>query len=84
MERTQTLGGGEFGGALSCAGERNSYVREFRRRKWFVGPYAPLLVDTGAARERWVHEARLETDAAELREFRDANVIDLLEIDDAF
>ena len=63
-------------------GARNPYVREFQWRKWFAGPYVPLLVDTAAARDRGIHEARLESDAAEAREFRASNVIDLLDIVD--
>ena len=82
MDRDQTLGGGGCGAELPCVGGWAPCVGEFQWRKWFAGPYAPRLVDTVAARERGIHEARLEADAAESREFRAANAIDLLDIDD--
>ena len=42
----------------------------------------PLLVDIVDALGRGIHEARHEAEAAEDRQFRDANVIDLLDSDD--
>ena len=72
----------QCGGKLPCVGERGPYFREFQRRKRYAAPYAPPLVDTVDARERGINKARLEADAAEAREFRDANVIDLLDSDD--
>ena len=76
--------GGKCGGKLPCVGEWGPYAREFQWREWFAGPYVPLLVDTVDARGRGIHEASLEADTAEAREFRGANVIDLLESDDEF
>ena len=70
------------GGELPCAGEWGPCGKEFRRRKRFSGPYAPPLVDTVDAMARAIHDASLEADAAEAMEFRDANVIDLLDSDD--
>ena len=80
--RDQTLDDGEMRRETALRGRRNPYVREFQWRKWFAGPYVPLIVDTGAAREQGVLEARLEAEAAESREPRASYFIDLLEIDD--
>ena len=74
--------GGKCGGKLPCVGDRDPYARVFQWRDRFAGPYVPLLVDTVAARERGIHGAIVEADAEEAREFRDANVTDLLESDD--
>ena len=60
MERDETMDGGKCGGKLPCVGEWDPYVREFRRRKWFAGPYVPLLVDTVDALERALNEASLK------------------------
>ena len=42
----------------------------------------PLLVDTVAARERAIHKARPEEDAAGAMKFRAENVIDMIGCDD--
>ena len=47
-----------------------------------MGPYAPLLVDTGAARARGIHGARLEAEAAESRDLMASSFIDLIDIHD--
>ena len=75
-------GGGGCGSELPCVGEWGPYFRGFQWRKWIAGSYAPPLVDDVAALGRAIREDILEADAAEAREFRDSNVIGLLDSED--
>ena len=49
------------GGEPPIVDERGAYIREYRRRKWFGGPYAPLRADAVALRELAIHGACRET-----------------------